>query len=59
MAEEKKFDSFEPQVVEVPSVHERPENLDPKVNGPFLDEIRAAQEEHYREHRNAAEKENG
>lgn len=34
------------------NAHERPEGLDPKVNGPFLDDIRRAQEEAYREARN-------
>lgn len=32
--------------------HERPDGLDPKTNGPFLDDVREAQEEAYREARN-------
>lgn len=32
--------------------HKRPDDLDPKVNGPFLDDIREEQERAYREARN-------
>lgn len=34
------------------NAHARPENLDPRHNGPFLDDIRAEQERAYRESRN-------
>lgn len=37
------------------NAHSRPENLDPRVNGPFLDDIRREQEEAYRKSRMAAE----
>ncbi len=48
-----KFDRFTTGAEAVPPAHQRPENLDPKTNGPFLDDIRAAQEESYREARNS------
>jgi hypothetical protein len=35
--------------------HERPDTLDPRVNGPFLDDIRREQERAYREQRMRAE----
>lgn len=38
------------------NAHGRPEKLDPRVNGPFLDDIRREQEKAYREQRMAAEK---
>lgn len=38
------------------SPHEREENLDPKVHGPFLDDIRADQERAYRDRRNSKDK---
>jgi hypothetical protein len=34
------------------NAHARPEGLDPKVNGPFLDDVRADQERAYRDARN-------
>lgn len=34
------------------NAHKRPEKLDPRVNGPFLDDIREEQEKAYREARN-------
>lgn len=34
------------------NAHARPADLNPKVNGPFLDDIRADQERAYREGRN-------
>lgn len=37
------------------NAHGRPEKLDPRVNGPFLDDIRREQERAYREQRMAAE----
>lgn len=37
------------------NAHSRPEKLDPRVNGPFLDDIRREQEEAYRKSRMAAE----
>lgn len=33
------------------NAHGRPEKLDPRVNGPFLDDIRREQEKAYREQR--------
>lgn len=36
------------------NAHGRPEVLDPRVNGPFLDDIRAEQERAYRESRNVS-----
>lgn len=33
------------------NAHGRPEKLDPRVNGPFLDDIRREQERAYREQR--------
>ncbi len=44
---------FVNQSVTHENAHERPKDLDPKVNGPFLDEIREEQEKAYREQRNA------
>ncbi|HEY0750375.1 MAG TPA: hypothetical protein VGD26_04435 [Chitinophagaceae bacterium] len=35
------------------NAHARPDKLDPKVNGPFLDDVRKEQEEAYRKARNA------
>ena len=35
------------------NAHGRPDKLDPRVNGPFLDDIRREQERAYREMRNA------
>lgn len=37
------------------NAHGRPEKLDPRVNGPFLDDVRREQEKAYREARMAAE----
>ncbi len=37
------------------NAHGRPEKLDPRVNGPFLDDIRREQERAYREQRMRAE----
>jgi hypothetical protein len=37
------------------NAHGRPEKLDPRVNGPFLDDIRREQERAYREQRMHAE----
>lgn len=37
------------------NAHGRPEKLDPRVNGPFLDDIRREQEKAYREQRMRAE----
>lgn len=34
------------------NAHGRPDNLDPRVNGPFLDDVRADQERAYKESRN-------
>lgn len=34
------------------NAHGRPDDLDPQVNGPFLDDIRSDQERAYRESRN-------
>lgn len=34
------------------NAHARPDDLNPKVNGPFLDDIRREQERAYRETRN-------
>lgn len=34
------------------NAHGRPENLDPRVNGPFLDDVREDQERAYKESRN-------
>lgn len=33
------------------NAHGRPDNLDPRVNGPYLDDIRREQERAYRESR--------
>lgn len=38
------------------NAHGRPDKLDPRVNGPFLDDVRREQERAYREARMAAEK---
>lgn len=38
------------------NAHGRPDKLDPRVNGPFLDDVRREQEKAYREARMAAEK---
>jgi hypothetical protein len=43
---------FREQSVTHDKAHERPADLDPKVNGPFLDDIREEQERSYRETRN-------
>lgn len=43
---------FREQSVTHDKAHERPADLDPKVNGPFLDDIREEQERSYREQRN-------
>lgn len=48
MEEDKGFDSFPVNHPTHDLAHERPENLDPKVNGPFLDDVRREQEEAYR-----------
>lgn len=39
------------------NAHARPDDLDPKKNGPFLDDVRADQERAYRESRMKASKE--
>jgi hypothetical protein len=39
-------------VVKHENAHARPDNLDPKVNGPYLDDVRREQERAYREARN-------
>jgi hypothetical protein len=52
-SESNKFDRFHTGAEAMPPAHQRPDNLDPKHNGPFLDDIRAAQEESYREARNS------
>lgn len=54
----KTYDRFDdPVLVPVPA-HARPKNLDPKVNGPFLDDIREAQEDAYRQARMKQHREN-
>lgn len=47
-----KFDRFSDKKLTNVKPHERPANLDPKHNGPFLDDVRADQERAYREMRN-------
>lgn len=37
------------------NAHGRPDKLDPRVNGPFLDDVRREQEKAYREARMRAE----
>jgi hypothetical protein len=37
------------------NAHSRPVDLDPRVNGPFLDDVRREQEQAYREQRMKAE----
>lgn len=37
------------------NAHGRPDKLDPRVNGPYLDDVRREQEKAYREARMAAE----
>jgi hypothetical protein len=44
------WQAVEPLVHE--NAHGRPENLDPRVNGPFLEDVRADQERAYKESRN-------
>ena len=51
---------LDPPLIDPLKPHARPDDLDPKVNGPFLDDIRAEQARAHREARNtlAEEKEN-
>ena len=50
MEEEKDsgFEKWDSTTLNHDQAHARQENLDPKVNGPFLDDVRAEQEEAYR-----------
>jgi len=47
------FQAHEPLTHE--NAHGRPVDLDPRVNGPFLDDIRREQEQAYREQRMKAD----
>lgn len=40
------------RIIPTEKPHTRPDDLNPKVNGPFLDDIRREQERAYREARN-------
>lgn len=51
------MDTWQDKVITHEAPHARPENLDPKKNGPFLDDIRREQEKAYREARVKASKE--
>lgn len=51
------MDQWQDKVLTHDKPHARPENLDPKKNGPFLDDVRAEQERAYREARVKASKE--
>ena len=46
-----------PDFIPHENAHGRPEGLDPKVNGPYLDEVRKEQEDAYRAARMKASKE--